>query len=624
MDGLPIGDYALLSDRRSAALVSRDGSVDWLCFPRFDGPAVFCRMLDPAGGSFSIRPAGEFSASRRYVDQTMVLETTFTTATGTATLTDALAVGRNERGHELGANSPSMLLRRLACTEGTVEAEVSYEPRLDYGLIRPTFVPVARGLAAHGGDHGLLLSTTVSLQLDDATATARIRLAAGQDAFFAVGHRHAMNAPPPPAWTGDQIAARLDDTVQGWRSWSAIHQTYQGPWRELVHHSGRVLEALQFAPTGAIVAAPTTSLPETVGGSRNWDYRYSWVRDTSLTMQALWVAACPDEAEQFFDFLADAAAPQLAGGEDLQIMFGVGGERDLTERDLAHLAGWRSSRPVRVGNGAWQQRQLDGYGELLGAAHRLADQLGDMGQATQRFLVAAADTAARRWQEQDHGIWEIRGEPRDFLYSKLMCWVALHHAIELAPRLRAEGKVPGWTLVAADIRAAILQRGWSEQAGAFSQAFGGDELDASSLMLAITGFLPGDDPRIKATVDAIAARLTDQRGLVYRYLAHDGLAGGEGTFLLCTFWLAHAQALTGELDQATATFERAVAAINDVSLLAEEVDPGSGEMVGNFPQAFSHIGLVNAAWAISQAQVRAAADQTSDMGTLRPPPVRQD
>jgi alpha,alpha-trehalase len=602
MDGLPIGDYALLSDRRSAALVSRDGSVDWLCFPRFDSPAVCCRLLDPAGGSFSIRPAGEFRASRRYVDQTMVLETTFTTATGTATLTDALAIGRNERGHDLGANSPSMLLRRLTCTQGAIEAEATYEPRLDYGLIRPAFAPVAGGLTAHGGNHGLLMSSPVSFQIADATATARIQLTAGQEALFAVGHRHEPGSPPPPAWTAGEIAAQLDDTVEGWRSWSAIHQTYQGPWRELVHHSGRVLEALQYAPTGAIVAAPTTSLPETVGGSRNWDYRYSWVRDSSLTMQALWVAACPDEAEQFFDFLADAAAPQLAGGQDLQIMFGVGGERDLTERDLAHLTGWRSSRPVRVGNGAWQQRQLDVYGELLGAAHRLADQLGDMDEATQRFLVAAADTAAARWQEQDHGIWEIRGEPRDFLYSKLMCWVALHHAIELAPRLRAEDKVPSWTQVAAEIRAAILERGWSEQAGAFSQSFGGDELDASNLMLAITGFLPATDPRMRATIAATAERLTDERGLVYRYLTRDGLPGGEGSFLLCTFWLAQAQTLAGDVEAATATFERAIASMNDVGLLAEEVDPHSGEMLGNFPQAFSHIGLVNAAWTICEAR----------------------
>ena len=602
MDSLPIGEYALLSDCRSAALVSRDGSVDWLCFPRFDGPSVFCRLLDPAGGHFAIRPAGEFQVSRRYVDQTLVLETTFTTADGTAVLTDALAVGRNERGHHLGAQSPGTLLRSLACTRGEIQAEVSYAPRPEYGLIQPVLVPVPGGLAARGGANRLFLSTSVSFGVDDATATARVRLAAGQAAVFALGHGD-MAGPPLAPWTEGEITGRLDDTLEGWRSWSAIHQNYEGPWRELVHHSGRVLQAMTFAPTGAIVAAPTTSLPETVGGERNWDYRYTWVRDASLTMEALWVAACPDEANKFFAFLANAAASGQRGA-DLQIMFGIGGERDLSERELPRLAGWRGSRPVRVGNGAWSQRQLDVYGELLGAAQRLVDQLGELDPVTRRFLAAAADTAAARWREKDQGIWEIRGEPRDFLYSKLMCWVAVDCAITLASHLGAEDRVADWGAARDEIRAAILDRGWNERAGAFTQAFGSEDLDASSLMLTITGFLAADDPRMKATIDAIARRLTDERGLVYRYLAHDGLAGEEGTFLLCTFWLAQAQALTGDVEAATVTFERAVAAINDVGLLAEEVDPRNGEMIGNFPQAFSHIGLINAAWAITQAQQR--------------------
>jgi alpha,alpha-trehalase len=326
------------------------------------------------------------------------------------------------------------------------------------------------------------------------------------------------------------------------------------------------------------------------------------VRDACLTMEALWVAACPDEANKFFAFLADAAASQLHRGLDLQIMFGIGGERDLTERELPHLGGWRSSRPVRVGNGAWDQRQLDVYGELLGAAQRLVEQLGELDAWTKRFLVAAADTAAARWKEKDQGIWEIRGEPRDFLHSKLMCWVALDRAVAMADLLGAADRVEAWTAAREEIRAAILEHGWSDRAGAYTQAFGSDELDASNLMLAITGFLPGDDPRMKATIDAIDARLTDDRGLVWRYTAADGLEGEEGTFLLCTFWLAQAQALAGEVQQAKATFERATAYVNDVGLLAEEVDVGGAEMIGNYPQAFSHIGLVNAAWAIAQAE----------------------
>jgi alpha,alpha-trehalase len=600
MSTLPIGDYALLSDCRSAALVGRDGSVDWLCFPRFDGPSVFARLLDDDAGHLSVRPAGEFAATRRYVDQTMVLATTFRAPTGVAVLTDALAVGRNDRGHALGAGSPGVLLRRVACTEGTVELELEYAPRPEYGLIHPILTPVDGGLAARGGADLLVLSAPVAPAVDGATASARFTLRAGESAAFALAHASSWDA-QPAAWDQDEIAARLDDTIEGWQSWSAMHQAYEGPWRELVHHSGRVLQALTFEPTGAIVAAPTTSLPEAVGGERNWDYRYTWVRDASLTMEALWVAACPDEANKFFAFLAGVAASQLERGTDLQIMFGVGGEHDLTERELPHLSGWRDSRPVRVGNGAWDQRQLDVYGELLGAAQQLVDQLGELDEPTRRFLVAAADTAAVRWTEKDQGIWEIRGEPRDFLHSKLMCWVALDRAIALAGPLDAGDRVEGWTATREAIRAAICERGWSERAGAYTQAFGADDLDASNLMLAITGFLPGDDPRMKATIDATAQRLCDERGLVYRYKAADGLEGDEGTFLLCTFWLAQAQALAGEVTAARATFERAAAYANDVGLLAEEVDIGGAEMIGNYPQAFSHIGLVNAAWAITQA-----------------------
>jgi len=605
MNSLPIGDYALLSDCRSAALVSRAGSVDWLCCPRFDAPAVFARILDAGGGHFAIRPAGEFVASRAYVDQTMAVETTFRVDTGTAVLTDAMAMGRGDRGHDLGAGSPGVLMRRLQCTHGELDVDVTYAPRPEYGLIHPILEAVDGGIAGRGGASRLLLSAPPGFRVAGATATARLHLLAGQTASFAFQHGQ-LSEPPLAAWHAGDIASRLEDTLEGWRSWSAIHQIYEGPWRQLVLHSGRVLQALTFQPTGAIVAAPTTSLPETIGGERNWDYRYTWVRDASLTMAALSAAACPVEAGKFFGFLADAAASQLRRGTDLQIMFGVGGEHDLSERKLPHLAGWRASQPVRVGNGAWDQRQLDVYGELLGAAQRLADQLGGLDLVAQQFLAAAADTAASRWTEKDQGIWEIRGEPRDFLSSKLMCWVALDRAIALAPQLGAEERAGNWAAVRDEIRAAILERGWNEQAGAFTQAFGSQDLDASSLMLTITGFLPGDDPRMQATVDAIAARLTDKRGLVFRYLARDGLAGEEGAFLVCTFWLARAQAQAGELDQATATFDRAVAAINDVGLLAEEVDPRTGEMIGNFPQAFSHIGLINAAWAIAQAQERAA------------------
>jgi GH15 family glucan-1,4-alpha-glucosidase len=601
MNDLPINDYALLSDCRSAALVSRDGSIDWLCFPRFDSASVFGGLLDAEAGHWSIRPVGEAEISRRYLPETMVLETTFRTSTGTLRLVDALALGTGEREHALGLASPGAVLREASCVEGSVELVLEFAPRPEYGIVHPLLTPVEGGLVARGGADVLVLSTPARTVVDGATARSQFTLEAGQTVAFALQHCRSWES-LPAAWRQDHITERLEDTIAGWRSWSAVHQQYEGPWRDLVHHSGRVLQALTFRPTGAIVAAPTTSLPETTGGERNWDYRYTWVRDASLTLQALWVAACPDEVDLFFGWMSNAVASQLMRGKDLQIMFGIGGERDLTERTLPHLSGWRHSQPVRIGNGAWDQRQLDVYGELLGAARLLADHLGRLDPSARQFLIQAADAAAARWREQDQGIWEVRGGPRDFLYSKLMCWAALDCAISLAGQLGAIHRLETWTATRDEIRQAILERGWSERAGAFSQAFGSDDLDASTLMMPIVGFLPGDDPRMRATIDAIAERLTDERGLVYRYRAHDGLQGDEGTFLLCTFWLAQAQALAGEVDQARATFERAIAYANDVGLLAEEVDPASGELLGNFPQAFSHIGLVNAAWAIAQAE----------------------
>jgi alpha,alpha-trehalase len=598
----PIADYALLSDCHSAALVSRDGSVDWLCFPRFDGPSVLGRLLGPEAGHWSIRPIGEFDSRRRYRERTMVLETRFRTGSGEATLVEAMAVPRNARGHELGKDAEHLLVRRVTCERGTVELEIEYAPRPEYGLIFPILGRRDGGLIGRGGADVLALSSPAELDIEEGTvARGRLTLGEGESAGFAL-HRRASWQERPRIWSQEEIERALKDTTRGWISWSKSHQNYDGPWRDLVYHSGSVLQALTYQPTGAIVAAATTSLPETVGGVRNWDYRFAWVRDASFTMEALWVTACPDEAAEFFGWMAGAAASQVRRGEDLQIMFGVGGEHDLSEREIPHLPGWRNSAPVRVGNAAWNQRQLDVYGELLGAAHRLREQLGDLPAETKSFLVDAADTAAQRWGEKDQGIWEIRGEPQDFLYSKLMCWVALDRAIDLADTIGGTDRAPEWERAREEIRTAILERGWSEEAGAFTQSFGSTELDASNLVMPIVGFLQADDPRMKATIDATADRLTDDRGLVYRYLAHDALPGQEGTFLLCTFWLAQALAMGGEVDRAREVFGRAISYVNDVGLLAEEVEPESGDLLGNFPQAFSHIGLVNAAWAITEAE----------------------
>ncbi len=605
MSRSPIAEYALLSDCRSAALVHRSGSVDWLCLPRFDSPSVFARLLDDRAGHWSLSVTGTRAIRRRYLDGTLVLETEFETATGRLVLTDALAVGPNERGHDLGARSAHALLRRAECTAGTVALTMELAPRPAYGLADPALRNVAGGLLATHDGTALLLSSSLPFVVGGGVASAAVTLRAGESRAFALQHHQ---DDPGDSWSREAIEYRLSDTAAAWRGWSATHEHYVGPWQELVQQSGRVLQGLTYQPTGAIIAAPTTSLPETVGGERNWDYRYSWIRDASLTLEALWVAACPDEALQFFDFLATAALPQLRQKGRLQIMFGVNGERDLTERTLPHLGGWRGSRPVRVGNGAWNQRQLDVYGELLGAAYQLRDQLGPLEPIVAELLSDAADAAASGWRQADHGIWEIRDEPRHFVHSKLMCWMALDRAIAMADVLGADAdRVSRWRQERDRIRAAILERGWSESAGAFTQTFDGDALDASTLLLPIVGFLPADDARVRATVNAIAERLTDARGLVYRYKTDDGLEGREGSFLLCTFWLAHALALGGEVARARETFERAAAFVNDLGLLSEQVDGTSDELLGNFPQAFSHVGLVNAAWAIAQAEAGEAA-----------------
>jgi GH15 family glucan-1,4-alpha-glucosidase len=564
-------------------------------------------VLDDEAGHWSIRPSSPFSVTRRYVDRTMVLETRFQTDTGMAVVTDALLVGPDNDDHRLGAGAPHVLVRRVHCETGSVELAIAYRPRPEYGLISPILTPVDGGVVSLGGAEWLVLTTPAPLKLEGGGMQGRLQMVAGETVHFGM-HGSTLEETPARVWTQHDLRDRLDETVGAWQSWSAHHQAYEGPWKDLVHHSGRVLGALSYQPSGAIVAAPTTSLPEAVGGERNWDYRYAWVRDASLTMEALWVAACPYEAADFFAFLA-AAAPSVGSDKPLQIMFGIGGERDLTERTLPHLRGWRGSRPVRVGNGAWNQQQIDVYGELWSAAFRLVELLGDIDDNTRRFLGACADAAAHHWVEKDRGIWEVRGDPQHFLYSKVMCWAALDRAVNMSDRLGVAGRVDSWARTRDEIHAAVLREGWSDEAGAFTQYFGSHDLDASNLMIPIVGFLPADDPRVLATIDATERHLTDEHGLVYRYRTEtgvDGLAGEEGSFLLCTFWLAQAQAMAGQVDRARATFEGAAAFVNDVGLLSEEVDPATGELLGNFPQAFSHIGLVNAAWEISEAARRRA------------------
>lgn len=618
MSGTPIAEHAFLSDGHTSALITREGSVDWLCLPRFDSPAVFARLLDDEAGHFVLRPADpDAFAVRRYLPQSLVLETVWTCDTGTLVVQDCLALGRHDRGHDLGQTSPGVLLRHARCESGQVDIIVQWAPRPEFGLIHPRLAATSGGVLARGGATVLLLSSDLPMTvsggpamppsgLAPGTAEARATLEAGEQLGLAMQQAPAWGK-DLKGWSARRIAKTVDETAAAWRSWSDLHQSYRGPLEQLVHRSGLVLQGLTYAPSGAIVAAATTSLPEGVGTDRTWDYRYTWVRDASLTLRGLWVAACPDEAARFFAFFARAAATQLERGLPLQIMFGVGGERDLSERELPHLHGWRGSAPVRVGNGAWTQRQQDVYGALLDAAYRLRLYLSDLEEPTRSLLVAAVETAAATWQEPDQGIWEIRGPATRYVHSALMCWIALDRGISLAPELDATDRTARWTTVREQIKAAILSEGWSERVGAFTQQFGGDTLDAATLLIATSGLLPADDSRIRGTIDAVAAGLSDERGLILRYRGGDGLEGVEGSFLLCTFWLAEALAVTDRVEEAETVLQRGAGYASDLGLLSEEVDAATGELLGNIPQAFSHLGLVLAAQALAEAIERRAS-----------------
>ncbi len=604
----PIASYGLLSDCNSAALAGSDGSIDWLCLPRFDSPAVFARLLDPDGGHWQIRPAGDFTSERRYLPNSLVLETTFATETGVMRLREALVFAVGQRHHEIGLDAPHELLRAVECSSGSVELVMELAPRPEYGLVRPLFRQSGDGGRTFGGPNQITVRTDVPTVVQGSTMTAAFTLAAGEQAGFALRWIPMESSGVEAIAPGD-VGARIDATVEAWRSWEHEHDIYEGPHRELVRLSSRVLKALTYRPTGAIVAAPTTSLPETVGGERNWDYRYAWIRDASLTLQALYIGTCSDEAENFVSFMTSSAGGGAGREHSLQIMYGIGGEHDLSERELGHLRGWRDSAPVRVGNGAWNQTQLDVYGQLLDALHLYNKELGELHPEIQQFIAELADAAARNWHQKDSGMWEMRGEPRHHLSSKVLCWTALDRATKLTPQLGDFGKADAWSTARDEIREAILTRGWSDAKQAYAQSFESDDLDAAQLLMPLVGFLPATDERMRSTIEAIASELS-QDGLVLRYLNEDGvnadgLNGEEGTFTICSFWLVSCLAKAGELDRAQALFDQLVGYANDLGLLAEEVDTGRREQLGNFPQAFSHIGLITAAWELDQARERA-------------------
>lgn len=589
-----IRDHALLSDCRSAALVASDGAVTWWPSPRFDSPSAFSALLDPAAGHWSIRPTEPFEASRRYRSGTLVLETTMRTAGGTLRLTDALAFAAGARGHEIGQTVPHALVRLAEVLDGEVEIDVEFVPRLEYGLAVPRVVAQDGGLATLGGPERLFLRGDRELRPDGRSARGRFALQAGERAGWVV---HRVAGPYAQAPARIDAARTLEDTTAAWRSWSEQHSGYDGAHAEAVHLALLVVQALTYAPSGAVVAAPTTSLPEVPGGDSNWDYRFGWLRDAAMIARALSVARCSDEPRRYFDWIVRAGVT-CAGAEDVQIMFGVEGERDLSEHELAHLAGHGGARPVRVGNAAWQQKQLDVLGHVLDCAWAIRDEIGELDAFTGEFLCQLTDRAAEQWGETDSSIWEGREGERHYTVSKLGCWVALDRAVRLADRLGEHADPRRWASVRDELRETILREAWCEERSAFAGAFGSDHLDAGVLLMALSGFVDADDPRMTSTIAALEAHLGDD-GLLRRWSDAQ-----DGPFLLASFWLAECHALAGRLERAEHVFARAAAGANDLGLLAEEVDVATGDPLGNFPQAISHIGLISAAVAISEARDR--------------------
>ncbi|MBA3305064.1 MAG: glycoside hydrolase family 15 protein [Thermoleophilaceae bacterium] len=586
------GDYALLSDCQGAALVSRGGSVDWWSSPRFDSPSIFSRMLDPEAGHFSVRPTGDYTTERRYLPDSMVLESVHTATTGTVRVRDALAFAPGARGHEIGLNVSHALVRVVDAVEGRPELEIELVPRPEYGLVSPKLVRTDRGVVSVGGCERMLVETDVELEPQRAHAGAQVRLAESGSVGFVLHRWQGLGSDEPDGL--DPFEA-LENALEGWRSWAELHRSYEGEYRELVARSALVLQALTYRPSGAVVAAATTSLPEVPGGDSNWDYRYGWLRDSSLLARALQTATCQDESHGYLRWMTRAAL-SCASTERIGVVFGVEGERDLSERELDHLAGHEHSSPVRTGNEAWRQRQLDVYGEVVDVAHLLREDLEEIDAQAPAFVAQLADRAAEEWDQPDSGMWEGREGERRYLHSRLMCWVALERALDMVGELGPHAHPETWEEAREEIRRAILDEGWHEQRGAYTGAVGSDHLDASVLMMALVGFVDPDDERMRATVAAIEEELVEG-GLARRYTGEED----EGAFLLVSYWLAECYARRGDTDRARQHFERATGCANDLGLLAEMAVVDSGEPLGNIPQALSHVGLINAAAAIDAA-----------------------
>lgn len=603
----PLSDYALIGNGQTAALVNRQGSMDWCCWPRFDSAASFCRLLDAKqGGYFQFAPTADFRVQRKYIHATNVLETTFTTDSGVVRLTDFMPAPRCNESETFGQQDkseddcliPHRLLRRVQCLAGDVELRIVFQPTFDFARGRSQWHLHDHGAIATSQDESLALSSPIPLSLCDDAVTGNTRVSKDDDVWFVLTHGSPNEAEANLRLNPPDLQAELDRTVKFWRAW-ASQCCYDGPYRELVLRSALVMKLLIFQPTGAVVAAPTTSLPDQIGGERNWDYRFSWLRDSGLLLDALQQLGYHDESKKFIDWLGKLMSVH---DHKLRIMYCIDGQQAPDEHSLPHLEGYRESRPVRVGNGATDQTQIDIYGHIIDAVvlcfermpREISDQLWE-------DLKRLADHAASGWKDPDHGPWEMRGEAKHYLYSKLYCWVGLDRVIRFAEANGLNGEIDRWKRQRDEIRAKILESGYNPKIGAFTQVFGEQRLDATSLTIPLCGFLPAQDQRVLSTMRRTQQRLSENR-LVYRYHNDDSLPGKDATFTLCGFWMVMNLAMAGEHDEAVQWFEHLCGFANDLGLMSEQIDASNGDLLGNFPQGYTHLGLVRAALHLQESE----------------------
>jgi len=605
----PIAEYGFLSDGQVSALVAPSGSVEWLCLPRPDSPSVFGAMLDRAAGFFRLGPANVMvPASRRYLPGTMVLETSWGSREGWVIVRDVLLVGpwhhdddrsRTYRRPPTDYDADHVLLRTIRCVNGEVQLSLDCEPNFLYGREHGAWEFTGPGYhdahcRAEGCDVELWLTTDFRLGFEGPRAIARSLIKEGEERFCALS----WNRRPGPPRTFQESHDRLVWTAHHWQHWLARGEFPDHPWRMFLQRSALTLKGLTYAPSGALIAAATTSLPETPGGERNWDYRFSWIRDATFALWALYTLGFDWEANDFFNFVADVAE----GDDDLQVMYGVRGERELDEEILDHFSGYENSRPVRAGNAAFQQRQHDVWGAFLDSVYLHTKSRDHLPERAWPLLKRQVENAIANWHKPDRGIWEVRGEPKHFTSSKLMCWVACDRGARLASLHDEPDLARQWHKVADEIHRDICEHGVDDR-GVFVQHYDTKALDASLLLMPLLRFLPAADPRNRATVLAIADELTEE-GLVLRYRVDetdDGLSGEEGTFTICSFWLVSALCEIGEVPRATELCEKLLSYASPLLLYAEELDPRSGRHLGNFPQAFTHLALINAVMHVIRA-----------------------